>query len=216
MEQDSLLQRYRRDRRKLLEFLLSSGLIKEVRTPSGSTPLSDADFDKLSADYILHCIKSGGIVDVSEASKKYYAESAHPIMIHSKLGDSYFLTSDPDIAGSPPRRVPPSTSVSSNNHASSSSSKLDSFDMKSVETHGDDYGLKQKVEAAVARASFTDSGIPSLGLPTLKTGFLKDCLMMTCGNQPTSYCLHLCFFLGSNCFRLRIGRKKRIQNFCLD
>lgn len=112
MEQDSLLQRYRRDRRKLLEFLLSSGLIKEVRTPSGSTPLSDADFDKLSADYILHCIKSGGIVDVSEASKKYYAESAHPIMIHSKLGDSYFLTSDPDIAGSPPRRVPPSTSVS--------------------------------------------------------------------------------------------------------
>lgn len=216
MEQDSLLQRYRRDRRKLLEFLLSSGLIKEVRTPSGSTPLSDADFDKLSADYILHCIKSGGIVDVSEASKKYHAESAHPIMIHSKLGDSYFLTSDPDIAGSPPRRVPPSTSVSSNNHASSSSSKLDSFDMKSVETHGDDYGLKQKVEAAVARASFTDSGIPSLGLPTLKTGFLKDCLMMTCGNQPTSYCLHLCFFLGSNCFRLRIGRKKRIQNFCLD
>lgn len=92
------------------------------------------------------------------------------LQIHSKLGDSYFLTSDPDIAGSPPRRVPPSTSVSINNHAPSSSSKLDSFDMKSVETHGDDYGLKQKAEASVARASFRDSGIPSLGLPALKTG----------------------------------------------
>lgn len=60
MEHDSLLQRYRRDRRKLLEFILSSGLVKEVRAPSGSAPsLSDADFDKLSADYILHCVKSG-------------------------------------------------------------------------------------------------------------------------------------------------------------
>ncbi|KAG8496041.1 hypothetical protein CXB51_009399 [Gossypium anomalum] len=209
MEQDSLLQRYRRDRRKLLEFLLSSGLIKEVRTPSGSTPLSDADFDKLSADYILHCIKSGGIVDVSEASKKYYAESAHPIMIHSKLGDSYFLTSDPDIAGSPPRRVPPSTSVSSNNHASSSSSKLDSFDMKSVETHGDDYGLKQKAEAAVARASFRDSGIPSLGLPTLKTGLSDDDL------RESAYELLLAsmYFSGVEMFPVEDRKKEKNSKF---
>ncbi|PPD97672.1 hypothetical protein GOBAR_DD05275 [Gossypium barbadense] len=209
MEQDSLLQRYRRDRRKLLEFLLSSGLIKEVRTPSGSTPLSDADFDKLSADYILHCIKSGGIVDVSEASNKYYAESAHPIMIHSKLGDSYFLTSDPDIAGSPPRRVPPSTSVSSNNHASSSSSKLDSFDMKSVETQWDDYGLKQKVEAAVARASFTDSGIPSLGLPTLKTGLSDDDL------RESAYELLLAsmFFSGVELFPVEDRKKEKNSKF---
>ncbi|KAK8626051.1 hypothetical protein V6N13_133703 [Hibiscus sabdariffa] len=215
MEQDILLQRYRRDRRKLLEFLLSSGLIEEVRSPSGSTSLTDADFDKLSADFILHCIKSGGgVVDVSEASKMYYTESAHPIMIHSRLGDMYFLTSNPDVAGSPPRRVPPSTIVSSSNHASSS--KPDSFKMNGVETYGDDYGLKHKAEAAALRAPLGDSGIPSLGLPSLKTGFLKDYLMMTCGNQPTSYCLHLCLLLGSKCFQLRIERKKRILNFCLD
>ncbi|KAK5847109.1 protein unc-13 homolog isoform X1 [Gossypium arboreum] len=209
MEQDSLLQRYRRDRRKLLEFLLSSGLIEEVRTPSGSTSLSEADFDKLSADYILHCIKSGGIVDVSEASKKYHAESAHPIMIHSKLGDSYFLTSDPDIAGSPPRRVPPSTSVSSNNHASSSSSKLDSFDMKSVETHGDDYGLKQKAEAAAARASFRDSGIPSLGLPTLKTGLSDDDL------RESAYELLLAsmYFSGVEMFPVEDRKKEKNSKF---
>ncbi len=51
---------YRRDRRNLLEFLFSSGLIKELRTPAGPiTALSDLDFDNLSADYVLHSIKSG-------------------------------------------------------------------------------------------------------------------------------------------------------------
>ncbi|XP_022720063.1 uncharacterized protein LOC111277894 isoform X1 [Durio zibethinus] len=175
MEHVSLLQRYRRDRRKLLEFLLSSGLIKEIRTPSGSSPLSDADFDKLSADYILHCVKSGGIVDVSEATKKYYAESTYPILIHSKLGDSYFLTSDPDFAGSPPRRVPPSTTLSNaTNHASSSASQKDSIEVKNFEMSGDDYGLKHKAETVVARATLGNSGIPSLGLPMLKTGLSDD------------------------------------------
>jgi hypothetical protein len=62
MEQQpwGLLQRYRGDRRKLLEFLLSSGLITELRTPAGSIDaLSDVELDKLSADYVLHCIKYG-------------------------------------------------------------------------------------------------------------------------------------------------------------
>lgn len=35
---------------------------------------------------------SGGIVDVSEASKKYYAESAHPIMVINHL-ISFYLES---------------------------------------------------------------------------------------------------------------------------
>ena len=93
------------------------------------------------------------------------------LQIHSKLGDSYFLTSDPDLAGSPPRRVPPSIIASrTSNHASSSSSQLDSFKVKIVETYGDDYGLKHKAETTVASAPLGNSGIPSLGLPTLKTG----------------------------------------------
>ncbi|XVF10658.1 hypothetical protein REPUB_Repub07fG0201300 [Reevesia pubescens] len=210
MEQDSLLERYRRDHRKLLAFLLSSGLIKEIRTPSGSNPsLSDADFDKLSADYILHCVKSGGIVDVSEATKKYDAESTYPIMIHSKLGDSYFLTSDPDFAGSPPRRVPPSTIVSkASNHASSS--QLDSFKVKSVEMSGDDYGLKKyKAETAVARAPLGNSGIPSLGLPTLKTGLCDDDL------RESAYELLLAsmFFSGVEMFPLEDRKKEKSSKF---
>lgn len=55
---NSLLERYRNDRRKLMEFLMSSGLVKELRSPSGSS-LSPADLDALSADYVLDCVKSG-------------------------------------------------------------------------------------------------------------------------------------------------------------
>ncbi|XWS61816.1 hypothetical protein CRYUN_Cryun07bG0157800 [Craigia yunnanensis] len=214
MEHDSLLQLFRRDRRKLLEFLLSSSLIKENWTPSGSTPsLSDADFDKLSADYVLHCVKSGGIVDVFEATKKYHAESTHPIMIHSKLGDSYFLTSDRDFAGSPPRRVPPSTIVSrTSNHASSSASRLDSVKVKNFETSGDDYGLKQKAETSVARAPLGNSGIPSLGLPTLRTGLSDDDL------RESAYELLLAsmLFSGVEVFPAEDKKKEKSSNFSLD
>lgn len=60
METNSLLQRYRNDRRNLLEFLLSCGLIKEIRTPSGPTlSLSNINLDVISADYVLECVQSG-------------------------------------------------------------------------------------------------------------------------------------------------------------
>ena len=60
MEAYSLLERYRLDRRKLLEFILSSGLVREIRTPSGSSAsISDVNLDFISADYVLQSIKSG-------------------------------------------------------------------------------------------------------------------------------------------------------------
>lgn len=60
MDSSSLLQRYRRDRQKLLAFLLSSRLIRELRTPTGPvTDFSVVDLDSLSASYVLECIKSG-------------------------------------------------------------------------------------------------------------------------------------------------------------
>ncbi|KAJ0559124.1 hypothetical protein HanHA300_Chr06g0196891 [Helianthus annuus] len=51
----SLLHRYRHDRRKLLDFILSSGLIRSSST-------SDIDFDSISADYVIECIQSGGLI----------------------------------------------------------------------------------------------------------------------------------------------------------
>lgn len=68
METDSLLQRYRNDRRKLLEFLLSCGLIKEIRTSSGPTfSLSNVNLDVISADYVLECVQSSKFFFILES-----------------------------------------------------------------------------------------------------------------------------------------------------
>ncbi|KAG5228365.1 protein unc [Salix suchowensis] len=114
-QQAALVNHYRCDRRKLLEFLLSSGLIKELRTPSGPTnSLSNLDFDSISADYIIHALNQvllllyflfGGVVDVTEATCKYSDESAYPVTIHSQTRSSYFLVSD-QVSWFPPRRAP--------------------------------------------------------------------------------------------------------------
>ena len=65
MESGSLLQRYRRDRKKLLAFLLSSRFVRELRTPAGPvTDFSAVDLDSLSASYVLECIKSGNLASL--------------------------------------------------------------------------------------------------------------------------------------------------------
>ncbi|KAF5729965.1 hypothetical protein HS088_TW20G00334 [Tripterygium wilfordii] len=177
MEQTRLLERYRRDRRKLLEFLLSSGLINEVRNPSSSTAssVSDIDVDSLSADYLLHCITSGGVLNISEVAKKDSVESPYPIMIHSQHGNSYFLLSDPDSAGSPPRRVPPSVNVSRTNiHSVISPTELESLNACRATTSRDENGPKSKGVTTAAVRPAESSVIPTLGLPRLKTGLSDD------------------------------------------
>lgn len=81
---NSLLERYRNDRRKLMEFLMSSGLVKELRSHSGSSSasLSPADLDALSADYVLDCVKSGQLTCPEGNFKLIYfslrTHTAHP------------------------------------------------------------------------------------------------------------------------------------------
>ncbi|KAG1362298.1 hypothetical protein COCNU_10G005170 [Cocos nucifera] len=85
METLSLLQRHRRDRRKLLEFIFSVGLI---RTPSGdSLDLSDVDLDAISVDYFLECVESGAVFDPSAATKRYTEALDYPVMVYPELGD---------------------------------------------------------------------------------------------------------------------------------
>ncbi|CAH1439629.1 unnamed protein product [Lactuca virosa] len=62
-----LLQRYRRDRRKLLNFIVSSELITDIRKFPGSV----IDFDVISADYVLECIKSGEYKDAILPPRTY-------------------------------------------------------------------------------------------------------------------------------------------------
>lgn len=55
-----LLQRFRRDRRILLDFILAGSLIKKVIMPPGAVTLDDVDLDQVSVDYVLNCAKKGG------------------------------------------------------------------------------------------------------------------------------------------------------------
>ncbi|EFH50969.1 hypothetical protein ARALYDRAFT_327303 [Arabidopsis lyrata subsp. lyrata] len=168
---NSMLQRYRNDRRKLMEFLMSSGLVKELRSPSGSsTSLSPADLDALSADYVLDCVKSGGVVDVSKGTEKYNFESSYPVTIHSESRDSFFLVSSPDIAGSPPHRMPPPpvNMEKSSNNGPDMSCHIDSFNTSSSR---DNYVFKE--ETPDIKPVKPIKIIP-LGLPPLRTGLSDD------------------------------------------
>ncbi|KAL6556364.1 hypothetical protein OROGR_005652 [Orobanche gracilis] len=197
---NQLVRRYRRDRRKLLEFLLSSSLIKGIKTPAGPTAsFSSINFDSISADYVLECIQSvicgfyqsvwsdddsfywiGRVLDVSEATKRYDDESSHPKMRQSRLksGDCFYLHSDPESAGSPPRHFPPPISTNQG-------------DVVQLKSQGSEYQAGDKSlgsihEAKINCQSKEDQDINplhsisvlSVGLPTLKTviyeGLLDD------------------------------------------
>lgn len=64
MENDFLLHKHRSDRRKLLEFIISAGLVGEVRTPPGAVEWRDVDLDTVSIDYVLECVKHGILVQL--------------------------------------------------------------------------------------------------------------------------------------------------------
>ncbi|TYK19438.1 DUF810 domain-containing protein [Cucumis melo var. makuwa] len=177
MDSSSLLQRYRRDRQKLLAFLLSSRLIRELRTPTGPvTDFSVVDLDSLSASYVLECIKSGGVIDISTASKRKLHESAYPIMIQSRFRTTYFLRSHPDLSGSPPSRAPPPIMVerSSSSDISSSSRSLDSSFDYNIATSSDDCGPQSNGTTVTPSKLGKDPEVPALGLPKLYTGLADD------------------------------------------
>ncbi|KAM6556840.1 hypothetical protein CsatB_003859 [Cannabis sativa] len=170
MEEASILHRYRSDRRKLLEFLLSSS--SGVTT---ATSLSDIDFDNLSVDYVIDCIISGSVVDASEARKKKLEELNHPSMIYSQSGSSYFLLTNPEFVRSPPLRAPPPIKVQATVEKDSCSTKeMDSSNGKYNGTVGDDYGLKHKVATNMQPKTAENVKIPPLGLPNLSTGLSDD------------------------------------------
>lgn len=93
------------------------------------------------------------------------------MQIHSQLGDSYFLISNPDMAGSPPRRVPPPINIKrTTNYASRSSTQPACANSENVTTYMNDYGLNHKATPTTSARFLGNLGIPPLGLPSLKTG----------------------------------------------
>ncbi|KAL8150447.1 hypothetical protein V2J09_020255 [Rumex salicifolius] len=165
------LERYRRDRQKLLEFIISSNLISEVHTPEGGTDsVSAADLDSLSADYVLHCVNSGGVLDVSEGTENFYLESDYPIMAHSKSRASFFTLSDPNQSGSPPQRDPPAIDMRHNHTQYEQPSGREEENVQESSSVAN----SNQVRTASHRCLKPVRNVPSLGLPPLKTGMSDD------------------------------------------
>ncbi|KAI4370470.1 hypothetical protein MLD38_018823 [Melastoma candidum] len=102
-----LLQRFRRDRRVLLGYLLSGSLIKKVTMPPGAVSLEDVDLDQVSVDYVLNCAKKGEVLELAEAIRDYHDSTAFPQMNSAGSSDEFFLVTSLESSGSPPRRAPP-------------------------------------------------------------------------------------------------------------
>lgn len=110
-----LLQRYRRDRRVLLDYMLSGSLIKKVVMPPGAVTLDDVDLDQVSVDYVLNCVKKGGMLELSEAIRDYHDNTGLPHMNNTGSVDEFFLVTKPETSGSPPKRAPPPVPISAPN-----------------------------------------------------------------------------------------------------
>uniref|UniRef100_A0A7N0TVK8 MHD1 domain-containing protein n=1 Tax=Kalanchoe fedtschenkoi TaxID=63787 RepID=A0A7N0TVK8_KALFE len=166
----SLLQLYRSDRRKLLDFVLcTSGSIPRSHGPEA--PLSDdVDVDRLSVDSVIDCIKAGAKVDLSD--NEYYAPSHFPLMMPSRLGDSYFLFSNPNQAGSPPRRVPPPVQVDRASSSASYSSSYQGFTFLKNTAAAKNF-VEQKADFS-APLNTIPVKIPAIGLPFLRSGLSDD------------------------------------------
>ncbi|WOL10032.1 hypothetical protein Cni_G18786 [Canna indica] len=177
MESSPLLQRYRSDRRKLLEFLLSTGL---VRAPAlASLDSAGVDLDNVSADYVLECIQSGGDFDPSEASNRFSASLNYPIMVNSSTGNIYFLLSRPELSRSPPVRNAPQVGIkASTSNPSSSADQMDDFVSRGIrkcliENIADASSLNLPCQSSQNAKS------SSLGLPTMSTGLSDDDIQQT-------------------------------------
>ncbi|XP_020088273.1 uncharacterized protein LOC109710203 [Ananas comosus] len=102
-----LLQRYRRDRHVLLNFILSGNLIKKVVMPPGAISMDDVDIDQISIDYVLNCAKKGETLDLSEAIRLFHDSLDYPSMNDNGTMEEFFLVTKPESSGSAPTRAPP-------------------------------------------------------------------------------------------------------------
>jgi hypothetical protein len=76
-----LLQRYRRDRHVLLNYMLSGNLIKKVVMPPGAISLDDVDIDQVSVDYVLNCAKKGEALDLGDAIRLFHDSLDYPYVV---------------------------------------------------------------------------------------------------------------------------------------
>lgn len=205
MDASRLLHLYRRDRRKLLEFVLSSA--PAGTSSDSSLDLSSVDLDTLSIDYVLDRVQSGGGLDFSEGKKQFFDEMKFPVMLKSLPRSTFFLISNMNMSGSPPQRIPPQ--ILSNvtyDRPSCLSKQSTPYTGPEIGQYGVEIG-SGIAAAEVAQVQLgKDANLPSLGLPALRTGCTKDCQMMMSERQPMRFCLLLCSSQEYECISLKRER----------
>ncbi|KAF6140426.1 hypothetical protein GIB67_030507 [Kingdonia uniflora] len=177
-----LLQRYRRDRRVLLNFILSGSLIKKVVMPPGAVSLEDVDLDQVSIDHVLNCAKKGGMLELSEAIRDYHDSSCFPATSNTGLTDEFFLVTSPESSGSPPKRAPPLIPVympslilpSISRSQSLRSTQLQELSVDDIDDFEDDEDEDEVDSLRVSRRHSSDGIDLALGLPTFVTGITDD------------------------------------------
>ncbi|PKA46536.1 hypothetical protein AXF42_Ash012669 [Apostasia shenzhenica] len=173
MESSLLLQRYRSDRRKLLEFIFSSGV---VQGPLGAPPeLSGVDLDTVSTEYVLECVKSGGAFVSKEASERYSSELDSPVLVSVPSGNLFYLLSELDLSGSPPERAPPPVGAKeATNHFSYLPKEIDHFASKRIKMSLFESKISSSAPTSSPSPPTNDVNRFSLGLPSLRTGLSDD------------------------------------------
>ncbi|KAI4370060.1 hypothetical protein MLD38_018445 [Melastoma candidum] len=171
-----LLDLYRRDRRKLLRFVLnSSSSSSSAAAGRDVSSLPDDALDSVSVDYVIRCIVSGEHINIDEAIDKYYEEAKFPIMVTSQSMDAYLLLTNPDSSGSPPSRIPPEIDRNqSSKFASTSNYREDPSAFETTIYYSD---RDQETFIVPSRPEVIE--VPPLGLPRLITGLLDDDLQKT-------------------------------------
>ncbi|XP_074565465.1 protein unc-13 homolog [Curcuma longa] len=194
MEEDNiieLLQRYRRDRRVLLSYILSGSLIKKVVLPPGAISLDDIDIDQVSVDYVLSCTKKGETLDLSEAIRLYHDSLDYPATSNAGPEKDFFLVTNPESSGSPPSRAPPPAPVATPSQIVTNLSRSESFEPPQDQDQDQDHELTvddiedfedEEEEVGSLRGSrqqLTDAADLSLRLPLFSTGINDDDLRET-------------------------------------
>uniref|UniRef100_A0A2P2LJT3 Uncharacterized protein LOC105108123 n=1 Tax=Rhizophora mucronata TaxID=61149 RepID=A0A2P2LJT3_RHIMU len=190
-----LLQRYRRDRRILLDFILAGSLIKRVVMPPGAVTLDDVDLDQVSVDYVLNCAKKGEMLELSEAIRDYHDNTGLPQMNGGGSTDEFFLVTSPEISGSPPRRAPPPVpaptpapvfaplpvvSLSSLEKSESfNSTDVRELTVDDIEDFEDDDAVDEVNSVRVSRHNPNDAADLVPKLPAFVTGITDDDLRET-------------------------------------
>ncbi|XP_027156579.1 protein unc-13 homolog, partial [Coffea eugenioides] len=199
-----VLQRYRRDRRVLLSFILSGSLIKKVVMPPGAVSLDDVDLDQVSVDHVLNCAKKGEMLDLSEAIREYHDSTLFPNMNKAGPADEFFLVTDPISSGSPPRREPPllhsimpspilpslatpetldsaedENLLNLSKSQSLNSTQVQELTIDDIDDFDDDEDLEEVDSQRYSRRVLNDAADLELGLPSFATGIMDDDLRET-------------------------------------